>query len=82
MSPTVFREGPYRFFFNSREEDRMHVHIRSGDGDAKIWLEPRIEIAENHGLSERELTKLVRILEKRHGEVEERWNEHKRRRGL
>ena len=23
--PTIYREGPYRFFFNSREETRMHV---------------------------------------------------------
>ncbi len=23
MSPTVFREGPFRFFFFSREEERM-----------------------------------------------------------
>jgi len=25
--PTIYRESPYRFFFNSREESRMHVHI-------------------------------------------------------
>ena len=23
--PTIYREGPYRFFFNSRKETRMHV---------------------------------------------------------
>ncbi|MFN7338865.1 MAG: DUF4160 domain-containing protein, partial [bacterium] len=27
MSPTVFREDGYRFFFFSREETRMHVHV-------------------------------------------------------
>jgi len=43
MSPTVFREHGYRFFFFSREESRMHVHISSGDGEAKFWLEPDIE---------------------------------------
>ena len=31
MSPTIYREGPYRFFFNSREESRMHVHIASAE---------------------------------------------------
>lgn len=40
MSPTVFREKGYRFFFFSREESRMHVHVVSGDGEAKFWLEP------------------------------------------
>ena len=32
MSPTIHREGPFWFFFNSREESRMHVHISSGVG--------------------------------------------------
>ena len=31
MSPTIFREGGYRFFFFSREEPRMHVHAICGD---------------------------------------------------
>jgi len=29
LSPTVFIYGKYRFYFNSREESRMHVHIQS-----------------------------------------------------
>ena len=45
MSPTVFREQGYRFFFFSREEQRMHVHVLSADGEAKFWLEPEIELA-------------------------------------
>jgi hypothetical protein len=45
MSPTVFREGPYRFYFFSREEPRIHVHVGSSDGEAKFWIEPEIELA-------------------------------------
>lgn len=51
MSPTLFREHGYRFFFFSREEARMHVHVYHADGEAKFWLEPVIELAQNHGLS-------------------------------
>ncbi|MGD9164083.1 MAG: DUF4160 domain-containing protein [Chromatiales bacterium] len=47
MSPTVFKEKGYRFFFFSREEERPHVHVISADGEAKFWLEPDIEIAKN-----------------------------------
>jgi hypothetical protein len=36
MSSTVFKEKGYRFFFFSREEKRIHVHILSGDGEAKF----------------------------------------------
>jgi len=50
MSPTVFRENGYRFFFFSREEERMHVHITSGDGEAKFWLEPEIKMAKKLSL--------------------------------
>lgn len=54
MSPTIFRDGKYRFFFFSREETRMHVHVMSGDGEAKYWIEPTIELAQNHRLTDRD----------------------------
>ncbi|MBW2186575.1 MAG: DUF4160 domain-containing protein [Deltaproteobacteria bacterium] len=38
MSPTVFKESGYRFFFFSREEARMHVHVHCEGGEAKFWL--------------------------------------------
>ena len=41
----TFREKGYRFFFFSREESRMHVHVVSGDGEAKFWLEPELQLA-------------------------------------
>jgi hypothetical protein len=28
----LFREGPFRFFFVSREEQRLHIHVRSAEG--------------------------------------------------
>jgi len=45
MSPTVFRSGPYRFYFFSREESRMHIHVDSSEGEAKFWIKPEIELA-------------------------------------
>ena len=56
MSPTIFRAGPFRFYFFSREETRMHVHVHSPSGEAKFWLEPRIELAKNYGLNGRQIT--------------------------
>jgi hypothetical protein len=46
VSPTIFRNGPYRFYFFSREELRMHVHVQCPDGEAKFWLEPVISLAQ------------------------------------
>jgi len=58
MSPTIFREKGYRFFFFSREETRMHVHVYCGDGEAKFWLAPEIELARNHRLSRLQLKQI------------------------
>ena len=38
MSPTVLRIGGYRFFFNSREETRRHIHVATVEGTAKFWF--------------------------------------------
>jgi hypothetical protein len=54
----------------------MHVHVTSSEGDAKFWLKPDLELAENHGIPERELTTIVKILERRHHEVEAAWQAH------
>ena len=41
MSPTVLREGPYRFYFYSHEPNEPpHVHADRDDQSAKLWLEP------------------------------------------
>jgi hypothetical protein len=55
MSPTIFREKGYRFYFLSREENRMHVHVTCEDGEAKFWLEPILSLAVYHGLNQRKL---------------------------
>jgi hypothetical protein len=55
MSPTVFREGGFRFYFFSREESRVHVHVQGQNGEAKFWLEPTTELAQAVGLSQREI---------------------------
>ncbi len=76
MSPTVFQYKNYRFFFFSREEPRRHVHVRSPDGEAKFWLEPEVELAKNHGLSERDLKELEKIVEEESDEIRKHWDKH------
>jgi hypothetical protein len=77
VSPTIFREGGLRFFFFfSREEKRLHVHAMSADGEAKFWLEPSIELANNYGLSEREVRDALRLIEERKDEIRAAWNAH------
>jgi hypothetical protein len=43
--PTVLRDGGYRFFFFSREDDEPpHIHVEHGDKLAKFRLDP-VELA-------------------------------------
>ena len=76
MSPTVFRENGYRFFFFSREEDRMHVHITSGDGEAKFWLQPDIELARNYSYSRLQLKNIEKLIERHYDELFSAWQKH------
>jgi len=76
MSPTVFRVKNYRFFFFSREEPRMHIHVSSPEGEAKFWLEPIIALAEHYNLNSRQLKELQKIVEARSDEIKKSWKKH------
>ena len=76
MSPTVFRDGPFRFFFFSREEERMHIHVQSADGEAKVWIEPRIELARNYELSDQDLRRVLQLVADHEQEIRDAWHEH------
>ena len=76
MSPTIFREGEYRFYFFSREEPRCHVHVHSADGEAKFWLEPQIELAQNYGLDQRQLRAAQKLIEVHRNLIRDAWRKH------
>ncbi len=76
MSPTIFREKGYRFFFFSREESRMHVHVVSGDGEAKFWLEPDLELAKNYGYHRQQLKEIESLVEDHRDELVSAWRQH------
>ena len=77
MSPTVFRYKKYRFFFFSREEKRIHIHVEyPGEGDAKFWLTPKVELAKNNGLDTRKINEAKKVIEERKDEIEKAWKKH------
>lgn len=76
MSPTIYRKNSFRFFFNSREETRMHVHIATPDGTAKFWLEPIVALADYYNFSSKELKIAVQIVEEKKDEFIKAWKKH------
>jgi hypothetical protein len=55
MSPSIFREKEYRFYFLSNEEDRIHIHATCENGEAKFWVEPIVSLAIYHKLTPKKL---------------------------
>ncbi len=76
MSPTVFREKGYRFYFLSNEEKRIHIHVTCEDGEAKFWLEPILSLADYHGLNQKKLSEIQKIIEGHRDEIVEAWQRH------
>ncbi|QJD31374.1 DUF4160 domain-containing protein [Methylococcus geothermalis] len=74
MSPTVFREGGFRFYFFSRDEPRLHV--QGQNGEAKFWLEPTIEVAQHTGLSKREISEALRLVQEHENDIRSAWRRH------
>ena len=54
----------------------MHVHVLGEEGEAKIWIEPQIEVARSHGLSDRTLGIALGLVREREDEIRRAWNRH------
>jgi hypothetical protein len=76
MSPTVLRDGPFRLFFFSREEERMHVHVAHPDGEAKFWLDPTIALATVIGMSPKLVADAEATVRRHEQEVRDAWKRH------
>jgi len=76
VSPTIFQFENFRFFFFSREEPRMHVHVYTPNGEAKFWLEPEIELAVSKGLKSSELKVAETLIRRKQNEIREAWEKH------
>lgn len=73
--PTVFRKDGIRFFFFSNERNEpIHIHVESGDGYAKFWLNP-VSVAESTRFSQKDLNKLRKLIEKHKEALTISWNE-------
>ena len=54
----------------------MHIHIYCADGEAKYWLEPKIELAKNYRIPKVKLTKIEHIIKDHYDEITSAWQKH------
>jgi hypothetical protein len=87
VSPKVLVDGSLIFWFHSHDalrEDRASVHVGKGSQDdyqdAKIWLEPQIEVARpGRILKQHELNRAIQIIEENRNSLMEEWYGYKGR---
>jgi hypothetical protein len=74
--PTVLRWSSYRAFFYSNERgEPAHIHVRSGDKEAKFWLHD-LTVAINAGFPAHEIGDMTRYLRQNRAVLLSAWNEH------
>jgi len=54
----------------------MHVHVVSGDGEAKYWIEPEIELSKQIKYSNKQLNEIKTLVEEHKDEIIRAWREH------
>ena len=54
----------------------MHVHVHSSQGEAKFWLEPRIELARSYGMSQSEVNEAMQLISENEDVIRRAWNDH------
>jgi hypothetical protein len=73
--PTVMRISGFRFFFYSNENrEPKHIHVRSGDAEAKFWLD-NVELVWNRGFNERQIHEIETHLYEHLSELIDSWVE-------
>jgi hypothetical protein len=73
--PTVFRSGPFRFFFYAGDGgEPPHIHVERDDCEAKFWLDP-VRLERSRGLSRKDINRIRKLVERNRRQLLESWNE-------
>ena len=73
--PTALRIGPYRFYFYSYDcGEPRHMHVDRDNLSAKLWLDPDVRVADNHGYSRRELRAIEQIAREHLEQLRDEWD--------
>jgi hypothetical protein len=51
----------------------MHIHVKSPQGEAKIWMEPAIEVDRSVGYNQSGMWEIIEQVERHGHEIESRW---------
>ena len=75
--PKIYEQNGYRFFFYSAEGDEpCYVHVKKGEGDGKIWLEPELREEYLVDFKSQEKKQIRKIVQEQRDYFIQRWYEY------
>ncbi len=75
--PTAVVIDGFRFFFFSNEGgEPVHIHVKRGDGEAKYWLEPQLNLAYSIGFKVQEEKEIFRLVTEHQDMFKTKWHEY------
>ena len=76
MSPKFLCENGYIFKIYFNEEERVHIHVVKAEKEAKFWLEPNIELAENFGFNSKEIKVITQMIDTYGDEFRQKYKQY------
>ncbi len=73
--PTILREQGFRFHFYLNDHLPMHIHVSKGGSEAKVLLEPAVELTKNNGFKMQEIKRIINITVANYEYLIQQWHE-------
>lgn len=73
--PTILVKSGFRFIINTDDHEPMHVHAICQGRSVLIEYENEIKVRRNRGVSERNINRMLRIVEENQNHFQQRWRE-------
>lgn len=64
------------FFYSANGDEPCHVHVKKGDGDGKVWLEPETKEEYLEDFKNQEKRGIRKIIEENREYLIARWYEY------
>ncbi|MBS1491835.1 MAG: DUF4160 domain-containing protein [Bacteroidetes bacterium] len=76
MQTVLIVKGFRFFFFSADGNEPAHIHVKKGDGDGKIWLQPEVKPAYLLDFTAPEEKQIMEIVRKNKDLIIAKWNEY------
>ena len=73
--PVLFYYLHLKFYFYSNEHEPIHVHVSTGQAEAKFNITPTTKMIENQGLKARDIRIAIKAIEDNRDIITRQWKE-------